>query len=256
MQKITFIIAVFFYSSVFAQKLTNTNIVKQSLDHISQEIYKDNKYSILDCKNLAEILAKSDIEKGIRRILSYMGPFTTGCEACLYYKYGYLTYGFAYADLSSESINAFVGAYNFLMERLLPIEARNEITNYSSYNRSIFSFHATTNFKYNCQRVNDSTLLFKMSSDTLEYLFKDDIKSLKISLSFNLEDSQKFDYSYNQLKTSGVILKDPGKEISKLYIVFNFKGIPANYSICWCPVLEPIYYVVLPLKRESISEIK
>ena len=79
MKKFTFLIAVLFCSSVFSQKLTTANIFKQPLDHISQEIYKDNKYSIQDCKNLAEILAKSDIEKGIRRILSYMGPFTTGC---------------------------------------------------------------------------------------------------------------------------------------------------------------------------------
>ena len=159
----------------------------------------------------------------------------------MYYKYGFITSDFGSDDLRYETVDAFVDAYNKSMEKLLSIEAKREISNYCPDNNKIFSSYLTTFISLQIERLTDSTFNFSLSSDTLEYLFKKDIDSLMVSVSHFSSDKESLEYYYKDIKNKGVEIRDNGSDRSFLYITLDFKYMPANYEICWCPILEQKY---------------
>jgi hypothetical protein len=246
MKKNLLIIALLLSISSFSQKLTLGKITTVPLNYIFDELTKDNKYTVKNSKLFGDSLAKFDYAKGDKRILRYTGAFSTGCLTCLYYKYGYKSQNFAPDCIVWDNISAFVESYNNSMLSHLPIEAQNEINNYREPNEGIYTTYLSTLFFPEIERITDTTLSLYLHSDTLENLFKDNIDSLKFSVNYQFQFEDSATYSYQQLKTNGVTIKDNDEEILKIYVTVYFKDIPANYAICWCPVLNTEYRLVIP----------
>ncbi len=248
MKKCTFILILFLYKFSFSQNLSKDSINTSSLEHIFKELIKPDKYTTLDSKRLGDSLAKFDFAKGNKRFLRYSGMFTNGCMTCLYDKYNYTSYDFAPDDITWENVDAFIESYNKSMFSNLPIEAQNELNNASHHNEIIFSSYLPTIVTPNIHRLTDTTLNFRLFSDTLEYLFKGQIDSLKISLNYQIQSKDSIEYSYQVMKNNGVTIKDNKQDILKIYITLDFKNMPDNYDICWCQALEKKYRLMIPIK--------
>lgn len=248
MKKIAFILILFVWRSSFSQNLSKDSINTISVDHFFNELIKPGKLTIQDCRYFGDSIARFDFAKGNKRILRHIGMFTTSCMTCIYNKYGYESYDFASNDVLCEYVDAFVEMYNKSMLSHLPIDAQNELKNPRPFDKLIFSTYLTTLVSPNIQRLTDTTLNLRLYSDTLEYLFKRDIDSLKISINYQIQSTDSVEYSYQKLKINGITINDNKQDILKIYITFDFKNMPTNYEICWCPVLEQKYRLMLPIK--------
>jgi len=217
-----------------------------TLSEIHEELMIDNKYSIDESSQLGTSLAKNDFSLSIKRILTYHGPFTTGCKKCLYYEIGYETYDFAPDDIINENVDAFVGAYNEVMKSLLSPEQAKRIDEFDYSSNYIFSSILTLENQYNVEKLNDTIVRFYFSSDTLEQIFKSDIAHIKIELSFYNNDSLLKVYDYSDIKTNGVLLYLPSVKIKTLFVSYIFKEMPNKYDICWCEILEKKYRLSIP----------
>jgi transcription-repair coupling factor (superfamily II helicase) len=218
------------------------------LDQIFQELNLGDKYSIQDCKVFGNAYANYDIKKGIRRILSYSGPFEPNCRQCLYYKYGFIQHDFAPGGIDVKTVDAFVESYNNAMRRLLPKDAIDEIMNFKPKNDFVFSSDFIFDFTPTFERITDSTIKFRLHSDRLESLFKEQIDSLIISISSSLNRMKSVEYYYQEIKNNGMTIVDKKQDVQKFYITLDFRNVPANYDICWCKALEQKYRLNIPIK--------
>jgi hypothetical protein len=235
------------FCNLYSQRLTCEQIDKYKLTDIYNELIKEDVYSVEDSKCLGEKMSKRDSTNGIRQILIYYGPFTTGCLKCLYHKFGLKTYEFASNDLIFETIDSFIQAYNETMLAMLNSNQRKEIDNFDYNSNEIFTSFLTTKNQYDLELINDSTLNFKMHSDTLEYLFKRDVDLIAISIGDSINDVDPYKLSYSDLKTKGFKVKTGNDTKMKLFVCYDFSSLPNKYGICWCEILETKYRMIIPL---------
>ncbi len=247
MKNIALLFILLFCKISFSQSLTKSNIYSFSLDHIFDELITTDKYTTQICGEFGESLAKNDYGKGERRILRYTGMFTNTCMTCLYYKVGYTSYDFAPNDIYWDNVDSFVEAYNKSMLSHLPKEVQDELNRSKNHNEVIFSLHLTTLVTPNIKTLTDSTLNFRLQSDTLEFLFKENIDSLKIIVNYQIKGTDSDKHSYQEMKNYGITIKDNKQDKMRLYLTLDFEDMPANYDICWCPAVEPKYRLILPI---------
>jgi len=233
---------------LFSQRIICENIGEFKLHEIYKELTIENKYNVTESKCFGERLAKHDSLLGFKRILLYHGPFTTGCQKCLYHKCGFETYDFAPNDLIFDNTEAFIQAYNEIMESMLSSNQRKEIDDFNYTTDKIFTSFLTTKNNYDLEFINDSTLIFKMHSDTLEYLFKKDVDLITVSIGDSINDTNPSKLSYSELKTVGLKVKTGNETKLKLFVCYDFGSIPNKYDICWCELLENKYRMIIPLK--------
>ena len=236
------------FCNLYSQRLTFEQIDKFELTDIYNELTKKDVYSVEDSRCLGEKMSKQDSANGIKQILTYYGPFTTGCLKCLYHKYGFKTFEFAPNDLIYETINSFIQAYNETMTAMLTSNQREEIDDFNYNSNEIFTSFLTTKNQYDLESINDSTLNFRMHSDTLEYLFKTDVDLIDITIGDSINDADPYKLSYSELKTNGFKVKTGNDTKMKLYVCYDFSSLPNKYGICWCEILETKYRMIIPLK--------
>ncbi len=234
--------------NVYSQRLTCEHIDQFELTDIYNELTKVGVYSVEDSKCFGESLSRRDSTNGIKQVLTYSGPFTNGCLKCLYHKFGFKTYEFAPDDLIFETIDSFIQAYNTIMKSMLTSNQRRDIDDFNYSSNEIFTTFLTTKNQYDLELVNDSTLNFKMHSDTLEYLFKSDVDLITISIADSINDANPYKLSYPDLKTNGFKVNTGDGKKLKLYVCYDFSLLPDKYEICWCDVLEKKYRMIIPLK--------
>jgi hypothetical protein len=240
----------FLWKFSFSQNLANDSILTTSFNPIFEELIKPDKYTPQDCKDLGDSLAKIDFSKGNKIVLRYYGMFTNGCMTCLYAKYGYKSYFFAPDDIYWENVDAFIASYNQSMLSHLPIEGQNELNILRPRFEPLFTSNLTRHITPNVRRLTDTTLNFRLYSDTLEYLFKEQIDSLKISIHTQFQIRDSVEYNYQEIKKNGVTIRNTKQGILNVYITLDLKNMPNNYDICWCQALEKKYRLVLPIKLE------
>ena len=233
---------------LFSQQISCEQITKFTLFEIYDELIQDNKYTIEDSKCFGIELSKQDSLKGIRQILTYHGPFTTGCLKCLYYKFGMETYEFAPNDLIFENVDTFVDSYNETMKSFLSDSQKAEIQDFDFYSNLIFTPYLTSQNQYKVEELNDSVVNLKIHADSLEFLFNSDIEYLRIKIGDSINDIKSKEYEYNELKNIGVDITLDSKSKKDLFICFDFSKMPNRYDICWCENLEKEYRMILPLK--------
>lgn len=232
----------------YAQKLTKENITTLTFDHIFNELIVPEKYTIEECKSFGELKGEFDYSNGQKLILQLHGAFMNGCMTCIYDKYGYSSYFFAPDDVLWDNVNTFFTSYNTTMLSHLPKEIQDELTSSKQQKKVIFSSHLATLVIPTIKKESDSTLNLKLYSDTLENLFTEAIDSLEIGIKFNIHDKDSIVCRYNEIKNTGVSIKKNDQNILRIHITLNFKNMPANYDICWCPVLENKYRITIPVK--------
>jgi hypothetical protein len=214
------------------------------------EITQRDKYSVQECENFASILANYDLRNGTKRFLVSYGMFYTGCYTCLHYKYGY-----SETDLGSnceyyETAQAFKSKYNAVMKSILEEHELADLEKAIPSNKVIFTSYLTTllDFDYKRKKKNDTLVYFQIYSDTLEYLFKDNIRFLKISVTL---DSIRMEYDYLEVKTNGAVLNTKGRKQMDILILLDFRDMPTDYDICWCTALEKKYRFKLPINLKK-----
>lgn len=232
----------------YAQRYTCDHVDNYDLGEIYSELTTVTGYSIEDSKCLGEKMAKRDSTNGIKQILTYDGPFRTGCLVCLYHEFGFKTYNFGPDDFMDEHVDAFVEAYNSKMESMLTNEQRKKIEDIDVNPQEIFGQNLIEMIQFDIKITNGSNLNVKLFSDKLEDLFKTDIDFIIVSISDSLRDPAPQKFSYSELKTYGFELEvEPWSEV-RLHLSFDLSLLSNNYDICWCEILEQKYRIVLPLK--------
>jgi hypothetical protein len=239
--------------NLFSQRLVCDSIYKFSLESISQELfqsdfYNDKKYSPDDIKCFATKLSEYDKLKGIKRILTYSGMFETPCLKCLYHNIGFETYPFSIDDVISQKIDIFVQGYNDNMEKMIPVSQLNQIKQRQMTSDRVFVSYLPATSKFDFELISDTLLNLKMHNDTLEQLFKDDIKYLKVSFSDSSLGFSLIKYNYTEVKSQGVKIKIRNETIKNIFIIYDFSYMPDRLDICWCGILEKKYYLQLPIK--------
>jgi len=248
MKKCTLIVFLFACTCCVAQNLSNDSISVYSLNQIFNELKIPDKYTSADCEGFGQTLAAFDYAHGNKRILQFTGMFTTGCKTCLYAKYGYSSYDFAPVDIKWDNVDAFADAYNNLMISHLPADAQIEIHKPEPPYETIFSNVSTASVTPEIKWQTDSTINLCLHSDTLESLFKENIDSLLFQYGYQSLQMESAEYSYSEIKNHGVTLQKNQQDILKIYILLDFRKVPANYDICWCPELATRYWIMLPVK--------
>jgi len=235
------------FCNSYSQRLNCETISKHSVFEIYDGLIQ-NKYSISESKCFGEKLAKYDRQRGLKRRLTLIAPFTTGCPKCIYYKFGFETIELGPGDIDDDNITQFLESYNGIMESILNKEQKMEIDNCLYKSKLIFDSFLTTLNQYKIERINDATLNFKMHSDTLEYLFKSDINNLLIEIGDSFDNPNNKVLKYYDLKSRGLDIPIGNESIKKLTICFDFNNMPNRFDLCWCKILKHKYLMTLPVK--------
>lgn len=239
------IIPLSFLTEIQAQRLIPDSIPYYELSHIYDEITQRDKYSIQECESFATILANHDMKNGTKRFLVSSSMFSTGCYTCLYYKFGYSETNLGSSCIFYETAQAFKRKYNSIMKSILKEDELKEIEKVMP-EKGIFTSYSTSllNFDYKRKNKKDTLIYFQISSDTLENLFKDNIRFLKVSVT---ADSVQTEYDYMEVKTNGALLNTKGRKKMDILILLDFSNVPTDYDICWCSALDKKYRFKLPL---------
>jgi len=235
------------FCNSYSQRLNCETITKHSVFEIFDGLVQ-NKYSINESKCFGENLAKYDRQRGIKRILTLDGPFDTGCAKCIYYKFGFEKIVLGPNDIDDDNITQFMESYNGIMESILSKEQKKDYDKSSVKSKLIFDSFLTTLNHYKIERINDSTLNFKMHSDTLEYLFQSDIQNLLIEIGDSFGNPNNKVLKYNDLKSRGLDIPIGNESKKKLFICFDFSNMPNRFDLCWCKILQNKYSMILPVK--------
>jgi hypothetical protein len=232
---------------LFSQQISCDSISKYSLYEIHDLIVSSELYSKEEITCFGNNLANHDKSLGIKRVLELTGVFTNGCFSCSYFKYGFTTIDFGSNDYNPKNLFLFMDAYNNCMNQLLTKEELLDINNNTSFQKKYFSPYITTLNKFEIKKQTDSTIIFHLFSDTLENLFPENIKYLKVQLGQDISEKDSKEFNYFDLKTKGTLIKLKQKESPLIFITLDFRNMPANYEICWCPFLEKKYRMILPI---------
>jgi len=231
-------------TELYSQRIFCDSIFKYSLTRISEEIFNNKKYSVEECKCFASRLSDYDKSIGIHRILTYSGIFQAPCLKCLYNSIGFETFDFFTDDISSENIDAFVSQYNGNMKEMISVSIKNKIFPDTVYTPLIPG-------QSTCQvnEIADTLLNIKMENYTLEKLFGNNIRFIKITFDDTLEQSITKTYDYFTVKFQGIPVKvSPNLKIRNLHITYDLSNVPDNVDICWCHTLEQKQKIILPVK--------
>jgi hypothetical protein len=239
------IIQLSFLTIIQAQRLIPDSIPYYTLDHIYDEITEQDKYSIKECENFGSILANYDLKNGTKRLLVSYGMFYDGCNTCQHQKFGYSETNLGSGCEFYETSQAFKSTYNSIMKSILKEDELAEMEKVMP-EKGIFTGYTTTILSFDHDRKNkkDSLFYFHIYSDTLENLFKDNIRFLKMTITI---DSVQTEYDYLQIKTTGVLLNTKGRKKMDIFILLDFSDVPNNYDICWCSALGKKYWFRQPL---------
>ena len=238
--------------NLYSQKITCDDISKYSLNDILYELTTDttDKYTIGESKCFGRRLSEHDSVKGNKRILTYSGPFSTGCLKCLYHKFGIDTYDFAPDDLSYENVDAFMDSYNSVAKSFLSVQQKKEIDSFNYDSDKIFSFYLTAQSQITLEKVNDSICKFKIHSEPIDDLFQSDTKYIKIEVGDSLNDPAKRIFNYWELKAIGIPIRLKPYESKKILVTYNLEYLPDRYDLCWCNVLDKRYGLLVPVKNK------
>jgi hypothetical protein len=242
---LTILLLAFFVNS-YAQRLDCNTISKYSVSQIYQAFFK-KQYSVSEAKCFGEKIATLDKKKGIKRVLTLYGPFTTGCFKCIYSKFGFTTIELGPNDILSDDIIQFIDSYNGVMTSILKKEQKREIDRITAKSNLIFKSFQTTQNEYEVVQINNSIVNFKMTSDILEKIFKSDMKHLKIEIGESENSTNKKVLKYLDLKYNGINIPINNELTKKLFICFDFSEMPDRYDLCWCALLEHKYRMILPI---------
>lgn len=233
--------------NLYSQRMCIENISNYQLHQIYNDLIEYNKYNINEIGLLGTTLAKHDSLLNIRRVLVYYGAFTTGCTKCLYHNFGFETYDFAPNDITFETVDSFVNAYNKVMQSILPRDQLSKLNGFNYSADSIFTLNKATLNKCTAERMNDSLINFKIQNESLEKLFKADIDKLKVGIGNFSNDSLLEDCSYSEIKNIGVQIYMKSQETRKIYFSYNFVNMPNRPDICWCELLDKKYIFIIPI---------
>jgi hypothetical protein len=217
------------------------------------EVYNNlllNSYPLADATCFGSKMAKHDKKNGLKRVLLFYGPFTDGCLECYYYKHGFESYNIGAADIVSKASDVFVNAYNRSMESLLEVHKKNIIPKYRNPDQPIFDFWLPSKSDVAIEYLDDSTLSFKIHSDTLENLFQEDIEHLVICVGDSITDPNFRSYDYLMVKTLGVEIAIEDRSSFELHVFYDFQNVPDKHEICWCKALEQKYRFSIPVELE------
>jgi hypothetical protein len=210
--------------------------------------YKNHQYSKTDIECFATKLSEFDMMHGKKRILSLSDMFDTPCSKCYFYSAGFETTDFGAFDVATDDVFLFTEIYNSNMEKLIPANKLDFIKNGLATTNPIFVPNLTANSKFDLERISDTLMLLKLRNDTLEFLFKEDLKYLKIVIRDLPNEKTKKEFRYEEIKHSGAKIGIGKEKVPKIGIVYDFTDVPDNLKICWCEILEKIYYSILPIK--------
>ncbi len=220
-----------------AQCLTYDSITNYEVHEIYDNLLF-NSYPVSEVMCFGSKMAEYDKNKGIKRVLVNFGPFTDECSECFYYKHGFESYNIGAADIFSEASDAFVSAYNKSMESLLLVHNKDTIPKYRNPDQPTFDFWLPSKSDIAVEYLDDSTLTFKIHSDTLENLFQEDITNLAICFRDSITDPNFRSYDYFTVKTLGVDIAIEDRSSFELHVFYDFQNVPNKYEICWCKALE------------------
>ena len=241
--------------NLFSQKLPCDRIFNYSLADISNALYnnyKNHQYTKADIKCLATQLSAFDKLHGNKRIFVLSDMFNTPCTACNYAQVGFATTDFGAFDVATDDVLMFIQIYNSNMEKLIPVNQLNHINQGLATTNPVFVPNLTASSKFEIKKLSDTVLNLKLRNDTIEFLFQDDMKYLKISISDALNDSIKEvpmkEYGYVEIKFSGAEIVVGNENVKRIEIIYDFTDMPDNFKICWCGILEKKYHSLLPIK--------
>lgn len=245
------ILLLFLSQCLYSQKLNCDSINTYYLSDIAIALYnnyKNHQYSNEDIECFATKLSEFDLMHGNTRILILSDMFDTPCSKCYYYSAGFETTDFGAFDVATDDVFLFTKIYNRNMEKLIPVNQQDIIRHGLETRNPVFVPNLTTNSKFVIEKISDTSFLLKLRNDTLEFLFKEDLKYLKILISDLPNEKTKKEYRYDEIKHLGAKIRTGNEKVTKIGIAYDFTDVPDNLKICWCGILEKIYYSILPLK--------
>lgn len=202
----------------------------------------------VDAFCLGSKLAQRDSAQGLKQILRYYGPNSNGCLDCAYHQFGFSTIRFAADDILYASVNNFMNAYNQVMRSMLTVEQRQTID--SSGNHSpIFTPEMVNKNRFLVKSIDKNTVRLTMIYDTLQSLFKDDIRFIQVTITYSIKDSNPIIINYADLKSKGALIEVGNRSQLKLHFTFDFSLVPNNYVICWCHAPDKEYKLFLAVNR-------
>lgn len=248
---ISLLLLLLLITNSFAKSINTPSFDDRELIKANEIINQSKKISTKEFYSKGAKLAKQQKQKGIRRVLILSGPFDNSCMTCIYHKFRFSTYDFGSNDIFDENRNAFIEGYNHEMTSSLSKEEVAIINNGFKHKKAIFNFSTTTIHQINATLLNDSVLNIKIKSDSLESLFKIEIKHVIVEFKRNQNDEKLLTIGYNELKNHGIDLPIDFVVDNKLFIVFDLSKIPNNYDICWCDCINQRFYMTFPLRFDE-----
>lgn len=228
-----------------AQCLTCDSITNYEVHEVYDNLMF-NSYPLAEAICFGSKMAEHDKKNGIKRVLLFFGPFTDGCLECNYYRDGFEAYRIGADDIVSDVTDAFVKSYNESMLSNKKIETQIYRDQYLRIFRPWLSYESTIDV----EQINDSTLSFRIQSDSLENIFKTDMKHLTVCVGDSVTDPNYSCYSYNKVKSIGIEIPISGRSSFEISAFYDFKEMPNRYDICWCKALELKYRFSIPVNIE------
>lgn len=225
-----------------AQCFSCDSITNYNVDEVYSNLLH-NSYPLIDAICFGSKMAEHDKNNDIKRVLLFYGPFTDGCLECSYYRDGFEAYSIGADDIVSDVTDAFVESYN---ESMLS-DKKKETQIDRDQSSQIFKPWLSYESAIEVEQINNSTLSFRIQSDSLENLFKTDMKHLTVCIGDSITDPNYSCYSYNKVKSIGIDIPISGRSSFEISAFYDFKKMPNRYDICWCKALEQKYRFTIPV---------
>lgn len=231
-----------------SQRMTEANIAGFKLHEIYSEFIDDNQYSLAESAQLGKKLAQYDSLHGVKRILLYYGFYSTNCKKCLLSQFGFEGIWFAANDIKIENVDAFASAYNDVMYSQLSKEQHDQFDVLHHSTNPIFHEMLPLLNKLKAKRFNDTLINLMILNDTLEHIFKDDVRHIKIEIADSTDGSPVQELNFIDFKTKGAQINTNLFKGNIIYLSYNFENVPNNYSICWCELLQKKYRISVKIR--------